>query len=806
MIERMLAPLAGLRRAIRSLRRAPAFSLAAVATLALGIGANTVVFSVVNGVLLDPLGYPDPDRLVVVWGRHSAIGRETASLPDFLDWRSQARSFQGMAAMTYTRFNLTGQGEPEVVSGGIATAALFTVFGVTPTIGRGFREGEERGAAPKVAMLGEGYWLRRFGGQQDIVGRQILLSGMPYTVIGIVPTELRFERRVDVWTPLATDTTRPRRADFLTVFGRLRPGVSLERAQQEMATIAARLESQYPETNANWSAEVVALREQVVGEIRPALLVFMGAVALVLLIACANVANLMLARAAQRSREVTIRSALGASRARLGGELLLESVVLGLIGGGLGLLLAFWGIEALRSLEPGTIPRIQEIGLDLRVLGFTLGLSLLAGLLFGLAPVWRLSGRDLSDGLIEGSRGVAGGSGIHRARSALVLAEVALAFVLLIGATLLLRSFDRLQQVDPGFSTDRVLTARVTLPRLKYPEENQWAAFGEQLLSHAAAQPGVRAAALVSDAPLGDSPPYFSFEIQGKETAPEGAVQDAAVFTTSAGYFQTLRIPLLAGRFYDGGDRPDGERVAVISQSLADRFWERGRAIGARITLGDPRDPEAVWMTIVGVAGDVRHERLSEQGYPQLYLPFSQAPTRSVVLTVRTQGEPAALIPALRRSLASLDPELPLADVATLDERKAASLARPRINASVLAGFALAALVLASVGIYGVVAYGVVQRTRELGIRMALGAGGGTLLRMVIRQGMRPVLAGMALGVAGALTGGWVLRSLLFGVGAADPATFVAVTCFLVAVALAAIYLPARRAAQSDPMVALRNE
>jgi putative ABC transport system permease protein len=543
-----------------------------------------------------------------------------------------------------------------------------------------------------------------------------------------------------------------------------------------------------------------------VGEIRPALLVFMGAVGLVLLIACANVANLMLARVAGRSRELTVRSALGASRARLAGELLLECVLLGVLGGGLGLLLALWGIETLRSLQPGTIPRIEEIGLDLRVLGFALALSLLTGLLFGLAPVWRLAGRDLRDGLTEGSRGVAGGSGVHRARSALILAEVALAFVLLAGAALLLRSFDRLYRVDPGFSADRVLTARVTLPRLKYADEAGWLAFGEQLLSRMRTEPGVRSAALVSDAPLGDSPPYWSFEIQGAEAPQGGSVQDAAAFTASAGYFETLRIALVQGRFYDATDRADGEGVVVINQAMARRFWSGGRALGARITLGDPADPEVRWLTVIGVAGDVRHESLSDQAYPQIYLPFTQAPTRSMVLAVRAEVDPAAVVPAIRRSLAAIDPDLPLANVTTLEERKAASLARPRVNAAVLGGFALAALVLAGVGIYGVVAYGVVQRTRELGIRMALGAGGGPLLRMVIRQGMTPVLAGMALGMAGALAGGRVLRSLLFGVGPGDPVTFVAVTLFLVAVALAAIYLPARRAARSDPMVALRND
>jgi putative ABC transport system permease protein len=798
--------LSSVRHALRSLRRAPGFTVAAVATLALGIGANTAIFSVVSGVLLNPLDYPDPDRLVIVWGRHTTIGRETASLPDFLDWRRQAGSFETLAAMTHTRFNVTGQEDPEMVAGALATPGLFTALGVVPTVGRGFREDEERSAAPRVAMLGEGYWRRRFGGRHEIVGRPILLSGVPYTVVGIVPEAVRLVRPVEIWAPLATDTTRPRRADFLTVFGRLRPGVTLERAQEEMTTIARRLEVQYPESNEHWGAEVVSLREQMVGEIRPALLVFMGAVGLVLLIACANVANLMLARVAGRMREVSVRSALGASRARLGGELLLESLLLGLMGGGLGLLLAMWGIEGLRSLEPGTIPRSEEIGLDLRVLGFAVGLSILTAVLFSLTPVLRLAGRDLRDGLTEGTRGVAGGGGIHRARSALVLAEVALAFVLLIGAALLLRTFDRLQQVDPGFSTDRVLTARVTLPRVKYGDDQKWSAFSEQLLASASAQPGVAAAALVSDAPLGDSPPFLGFAIQGQESPRDGVVQDAAVFSTSAGYFETLRIPLLEGRLYGATDRSGVEPVAVVSRGLADRFWGGGRAIGARITLGDPADPETVWMTVVGVVGDVRHEGVNQEGYPQLYLPFSQAPTRSIVLTVRTQGDPASLVPALRRALADIDPDLPLADVATLEERKAVSLARPRVNAAVLGGFALAALVLASVGIYGVVAYGVVQRTRELGIRMALGAGGGALLRMVIRQGMMPVLAGMALGLVGAIAGGRVLGSLLFGVGAADPATFVAVTCLLVAVALAAIYLPARRAAQSDPMAALRNE
>ena len=794
----------GLRQAFRSLRRAPAFTLAAVTTLALGIGANTAIFSAVNGVLLNPLPYPAPDRLVVVWGRHQVIGRETTSLPDYLDWRSQARSFEALAAMTRTRFNLTGAGEPEVVNGGLATADLLRVFGVVPAVGRGFRDDEERRAAPRVAMLSEGYWRRRFGAERDVIGSRILLGGVPHTVIGIVPAQLRLEQPVDIWTPLATDTTRHRRADFLTVFGRLRPDVTPERAQQDMTTSMQRLEGQYPGTNAGWGAEVVGLREQMVGEIRPALLVFMGAVGLVLLVACANVANLMLARAVGRSREVTIRSALGASRVRIAGDLLLESTLLALLGGCVGLLLALWGVAGLRSLGSETLPRVEEIGLDLRVLGFALVLSLLTGLLFGLAPVWRVAGRDLAEGLASGGRSVAGGSGIHRARSALVLGEVALAFVLLAGASLLLRSFERLQQVDPGFASDRVLTARVSLPRLAYPEGERWLAFGRDLLARAEAEPGVRFAALVSDAPLGDSPPYFGFGIQGGETPQPGAVQDAAVFTASTAYFETLRIPLVRGRLFEPGDRAGGQDVAILSESAAQRYWKGRDPIGARITFGDPTDPEASWLTVVGVVGDVLHEQLNSEAYPQIYLPFEQAPMRSMVLTLRTSGNPSALVPAIRRELAALDPTLPLADVSTLDDRKAVSLSRPRVNATVLGGFALAALVLAAVGIYGVVAYGVVQRTRELGIRMALGAGGSTLLRMVIRQGMRPVLGGMAVGLLGALAGGRLIRGLLFGVGSGDPATLAVVTCFLVAVALAAMYLPARRASRSDPMTALR--
>jgi len=795
-----------LRFALRSLRRSPGYALAAIATLAIGIGANTAIFSAVNGVLLRPLPFAEPQRLVGVWGRHAAIGRETASLPDFLDWRREARAVEDMAALTLTRYNLAGDGEPEVVRGALVTANLFPLLGVTAEAGRVFTAEEERGGAERVAMLSEGFWRRRFGGSPDVLGRPLLLGGTPYTVVGIAPAALRLQQEVDLWTPLTTDSTLGRRSDFLTVIGRLRAGATLGQAQEELSTIARRLEAQYPETNAGWGVELLALQEQLVGGIRPALLVFMGAVALVLLIACANVANLMLARVTAREREVTIRAALGASRRRLVRQLLTESVVVALAGGAAGLLLAVWGVQALRALEPGTIPRAEEIGIDPAALAFALGLSLLTGVLFGLLPALRVLNRDLHDGLKEGGRGAAGGTGVHGTRGALVLAEVALAFMLLIGAALLLRSFTRLQEVDPGFNGGGILTARLSFPRNGYAEPDRRLSFAERLLERLRATPGVTSAALVSDAPLGGSAPYWSFEVAGMEPAGPGVVQDAAVYVASPEYFETLGIPLREGRRFEPRDRPEAPPVAVISQALARRYWPDRSPLGQRITFGNPADSSTTWSTIVGVVGDVRQESLAEPAYPQVYVPYAQMPVRSIVVAARGAGDPLALLAALKGSVAELDPSLPLSAVATMDQLVTATLARPRVNAAVLGGFALVALALAAVGIYGVITYGVVQRTRELGIRMALGAGSSQLLRLVVRQGMAPVLAGIALGGLGALAGTRVLRSLLFGVGATDPLTFALVTGFLLAVSLTASYLPARRAARSDPMAALRNE
>ncbi|HEX6107349.1 MAG TPA: ABC transporter permease [Gemmatimonadales bacterium] len=793
-----------LRFALRSLARTPGFALAAVATLALGIGANTAVFSVVHAVLLRPLPFEAADRLVMVWGRHVTIGRETASLPDFLDWRRDARRFEGMAAVTQTRYNLAGDGEPEVIRGARATAALFPLLGVGATVGRVFVGDEERGGASRVVVLSDGFWRRRYGANPDVVGRSIQLSGVPHIVIGVAPPALRLQHDVDVWAPLVTDTTLGRRADFLTVIGRLRPGVTVPQAQEELSTIAARLEREYPESNSGWSAEVIGLQEDMVAGVRPALLVFMGAVGLVLLIACANVANLMLARITSREREVTIRAALGASRRRLARQLLTESIVLALAGGTVGLLLAVWGVQAVRLLEPGTLPRAAEVDLDLEVLGFAIGLALVTGLLFGLVPAWRVLGGDLHAGLKDGGRGT-GASGVQRARAALVLAEVALAFMLLVGAALLLRSFERLQRVDPGFAGQGLLTARIAFPRNGYAEEERRVAFGTELLERLRATPGVRGAALVSDPPLGGNPPAWSFLIGGVEQPAPGVVQDALVHFASPDFFSLFGIPLLEGRAFSASDRAGAPPVALIGRALAERYWPGQSPLGQRITFGDPAD-SAAWLTIVGVVGDVRQETLAAPTHPQAYIPVAQFAPRTVVVGVRGEGDPLALLPTLKRRLAELDPALPLSEIATMDQVVAATLARPRLNAGLLGGFALAALLLATVGIYGVITYGVVQRTRELGIRMALGAGSARLLREVVSQGLLPVAAGLALGAVGALLGTRVLRSLLFGVGATDPLTFAGVTVVLLLVALIASYLPARRASRADPMVALRND
>jgi predicted permease len=796
-----------LRYALRSLRQNPGFTLAAVLTLAIGLGGNTAIFSLVNGVLLRPLPFPQPEQLVIAWGRHPAVGRETASLPDFLDWQAGAHSFKQLAAVARTNYTVNGRGEPELVSGAVVTANFFRALGVTPAAGRGFLPGEDRRAAPRVAILGYSYWKRRYAGQADAVGQQIDVGAEgPYTIVGIAPHDLRWDGEVNLWTPLATDSTRPRRADFLTVVGRLREGATLSAAQHELAAVAQQLEERYPDTNAGWQAELVPLQEELVGNVRPALLMFMGAVGLVLLIACSNVANLMLARLTSRYREIAVRTALGASRSRLLRQLLVESTVLALIGGVVGLLVAVWGVDALRLTQSRAIPRIESVTLDWRVLAFGLGLTLASGLVFGLMPALRLLGSDPQNGLREGSRAAAGSQAVGGARRGLVLAEVAIAVVLLSGAGLLLRSFTRLLQVNPGFRVDNVLTAQITLPRVKYADQSRRVALYAELNARIGATPGVGSAGLVSSAPLGDGVPYNSFEIEHAPVTDPAAVQDAELLVATSNYFATLNIPLLRGRLFGPEDRAEAPGVAVINQTMARRYWKGRDPLGTRITRDDPRDPAARWYTIVGIVGDVRHERLSEPAYPQLYLAMAQAADRRMILTARLSGDPMQVVTVLRRTLAELDPQVPLSNVRTMRERVAESTARPRASATLLAIFATTALLLALVGVYGVIAYGVNQRTRELGIRVALGARPREILRLVLGQGMVPVFAGLGVGLLCALAGSRVLRSMLFEVGPSDLLTYALATGSVLAAAIAAGFWPARRATRVDPIVALRSE
>ena len=792
------------RYALRSLRRHPVFAFTAILTLALGIGANTAIFSAVNGVLLRPLPYPEPDRLLTIWGHQASIGRETASLPDFLDWR-KARSFSGMAAWANASFTVTGTGEPQVVTGAQVTPNYFRVLGVTVPRGRDFRDAEEQDGG-RVAVLSQGYWQRAYGGRAEVVGRQITLSGTPYTIVGVGARGLALPEEVDVWTPLQIDATLGRRNDFLQVIGRLAPGVTPQAAGAELATIARRLEAEYPNSNAGWGVELIGLQERMVGEIRPALLVFMGAVGLVLLIVCANVANLMLARVAAREREVTIRAALGASRRRLVRQLLTESVLLALAGGVLGLGLAVWGVSALRALDASTLPRLNEVHLDGGALAFALLLSVGTGLLFGVVPAIRVLGFDLRGGLAEGGRGLSGARAGARTRTALVLAEVALASVLLVGAALLLRSFVGLQRVDPGFTTQGILTARVTLPRARYDDPPRQVAFADALLERARALPGVSSASLSTNAPVDEGMSYWAIAVAGVEPPPPEVVQDAVVYRTSPEFFRTFGLPLIHGRLFEAGDRGESTPVAIVSQSLARRYWPGRDPVGSRLTFGDPADSATTWMTVVGVVGDVRQEGAVSPAYPQIYVPFAQVSSRSMVVALRTGRDPLALVPALKQALASVDPNLALSRVTTMQQRLANTLARPRVNALLLAAFAATALILAALGIYGVIAYSVVQRTREMGIRVALGARAEDVLGMVMRQGLTPVLIGLALGLGAAAVGSRVLRSLLYGVAATDLATYAAVAAFLAAVAVAASYVPARRAAHSDPMTALRTE
>ncbi|HEX8459368.1 MAG TPA: ABC transporter permease [Pyrinomonadaceae bacterium] len=798
----------------RMLLKNPGFTVVSVIALALGIGANSAIFSVVNTVLLRPLPYPDPDQLVMVWEDDTKGGypRDTPAAANYIDWRDQNGVFEGMAAVAEQNFNLTGKGEPERLEGRRVSTNLFSLLGVEPRVGRAFLTEEDQPGRNRVVIMSHGLWQRRFGSNVNIVGQTLTLNGESYVVVGVMPSHFQFPSREDeLWVPIAFTPQEAvnREKHYLEVVARIKPGVTLEQARAEMRTIAARLQQQFPEQNANLGAAVTPLHEQVVGDIKPVLLVLLGAVGFVLLIACANVANLLLARAAVRQKEITIRVALGASRWRLIRQFLTESMLLAVLGGGGGLLLSLWGVSLLKAFIPESVSQVGDMMIDGRVLLFTVLISLLTGLIFGLAPVMQWSKLNLNETLKEGGRDSATGSRGNRIRSLLVITEVAVSLILLIGAALLINSFLRLRNIDPGFRPENLLTMRVELPDVKYPDHRRRAAFYNELLGRLETLPGVKSAAVTTNLPLYRQGNSTEISIEGRPDPAPGQGKRPSVTTRviSPHYFQTMGIGLLQGRGFSEQDKIDSPAVAVISETMARRFWPNQDPTGKRFTPGsltstDPGD----WITVVGVAKDVRQFELVADPKPQMYLPYVQAEFFAPNdLVISTDLEPLSLAASVRRTVLEVDKDQPISDIRTMEDIVSESVARQRFSMLLLGIFAALALVLAAVGIYGVMSYSVAQRTREFGIRMALGARRSDVLRLAVGQGVKLVLIGIAIGLGAAFILTRVMSSLLFGVSATDPLTFITISLVLTGVAALASFIPARRATKIDPMLALRH-
>lgn len=798
-----------LRYGARMLAKQPGFTLVAIFTLALGIGANTAIFSVVNAVMLRPLPYTEPERIVRVWqtSTKNPQDRSYVSALNFRDWRDQNQVFDSVAAyFNKAAFNLTGTGEPERITASPVSASLFPMLGVAPAIGRGFLEEEDRKDGNKVVILSHHLWQSRFGGDSQVLEKTLMLDNQSYTIIGVMPPDFRFPwAETSLWVPMALDFDNWGRGNFfIDVIARLKPEVTLEQAQADMDAIALRLEKDYPSTNTDSRVALVPMHEQVVGKTRPVLIVMLGAVAFVLLVACANVANLLLARAAGRRKEIAVRVALGATRLRLIRQLLSESLMLSFAGGLLGILVALLGNRALIGLTPDAFPRVEEIGIDGRVLVFTLVLSAVTGIVFGLVPALQASRPNLNETLKEGGRGSTAGEGFLR--RGLVVVEVALALILLIGAGLMIRSFVYLSEVDPGFSTEKILTAEIALPWSKYPESIKQANFFQQVLDRVKTLPGVQASGAATALPLTRFNNWRLFYIDGRPHASAQDYTGAGYRAISQDYFKAMGMPMLRGRELSESDHNKSERVVVINNAFAQRFFADEDPLGKRMKMGTEPGSSNPWMTVVGIVGDVKHTEIDEDARPEIYLPYLQAPQNVMTLAIRTTSNPESLTEALRREVQAIDPDQPLSKIATIDQLVDRSTARRRFNMLLLGTFAAAALLLASLGIYGVMSYTVTQNTREIGIRMALGAQSSDVLKLVIWQGMVLALVGVAIGIAGAFGLTRLIESLLFGVAATDTVTFIAIPAILSAVALLACYLPAYRAAKVDPMIALRHE
>ena len=798
-----------LRFALRMLMKNPGFTAVAAITLTIGIGANTAIFSVVNAVLLRPLPYRDPARLMLVNESSKQVPDMSVSYPNFLDWRERNHVFEKTTALQPSQATLTGLERPERLGCWNVSADFLATLGTSPRLGRDFTAQDDRAGAEPVAIVTDRLWRTRFGGDPGLVGRPLTLDGRSVVVVGVLPADFRvYYPEGDLFLPLGLNADRMQDRDNhpgIYVVGRLRAGATIETARADMDGIARVLEQQYPKTNTGNRVRMKPLADDVVGTIRPALVVLAVAVGFVLLIACANVANLLLARASTREKEIAIRRALGASRARVLRQVLTESTLLSLLGGGLGLLLATWLTDVLLSLVPATLPRLDEVRLDGAVLGFSLGLSLLTGLVFGIAPAWQASRSGLLEPLKEATRGSSSGRAQHRFRSVLVMGEIALALVLLTGAGLMARSFLSLSRVDPGFRPDDILSAQLVLPRVKYPESARILVFADKLLPAVEALPGVVSVGTVNPLPLTGEGWQNNFWVESRPIPTLGEVPNSDYHVVGGDYFGTMGIPLLRGRLFDAGDREDTTPVALVNETMARRYWPHGDAVGQRMRTGPQEDPNP-WLTIVGVVGDVRQYGLDQELKTQFYRPQRQMPLRSMSLVVRTAADPAGLAAPLRGAVLSVDSDQPVYNVRTMASLLSDASAPRRLSLLLLGAFAATAVLLAGVGIYGVLAYSVTQRTHEIGIRMALGARRGDVLFMIFRQGLRMVLIGAALGVAAAFGLTRLMASLLFGVSPTDPATLAMVSAVLVGVALLACLVPARRASGVDPMIALRCE
>jgi putative ABC transport system permease protein len=797
-----------IRYGIRSLVRNPAFTAIAIITLTLGIGANTAIFSVVNAVLLRPLPYADADRIVWLWDTIPQLPTAPTSLPEFLDWKEQSRSFEHLAAFQSGNMFLDAGDGTEDVRVGLVTPEMFSLFHVNPIIGRTFTDEETLPGRFRVAVLSHSTWQNHFSSDPNISGRTIQLNGRAYTIIGVMPADFSFPDHAKLWRPLPIDPAAlDRGPHYLNVVGRLKPDVTLAQAQAEMSALSARISQQHPEKTSGHGVKIVGLTDIVVGDIGLALFVLLGAVGFVLLIACANLANLMLARIGGREREIALRTALGASRLRIIRQLLTESLLLAIAGGGVGLLLAIWAVSWLVSLSPDTIPRVNEITVDVRVAGFTLLISVATGVLFGVVPALQASRTEFTDALKESGRTTAGVRK-QRLRSALVVSEVALSLVLLVGAGLLIRSFAKLNQVDPGFNPEQVLTMGVSLLPNKYPEDQQVASFYSQILERSASVPGVISVSGTAGLPFSGSNTTDNFTIEGRPAIAKEAEPLTEYWVVTPRYFESLGIPILAGRDFSETDTKQSPNVVVINDEFRRRHFGSENPLGHRLRLqGQERDP----LLIVGVVGDSRNIGLDEQPRAAAYVPFLQDPlsgnlARSLTIVARTKSDPGAVAGSLRDVVTSMDKSVPVFSVKPMTEYLRDSLSRRRFSMILLSTFSGVALILAALGIYGVISYGVIQRTHEMGIRMALGAQRGDVLKLVLRQAMIVVLVGVGLGLLGSWALTRLMKSLLFNVSVTDPLTFAGIAVLMILIALLACLIPAMRATKVDPLVALRYE